>query len=90
VSGSFQDAQFHFANRQLVTVSDGLMRNRGFRLRAKNYLRAGTRRQLAVTADKVRVEVSLDDVLYLKVLRRRFIQILIDIALRIDDDSFAC
>ena len=54
-------------------------------LGAKNYLSAGACRQFAMPADKIGVQVSLDHILDPKVLRRGFLDILIDVALRIDD-----
>src|SRR5438309_11903006 len=64
------------------------MRDRGFRLGAENNLRAGTCGELAMTADEIRVKVGFDYVLYFEVLSGGFVQVLIDVALRIDDGSF--
>src|SRR5712692_1614457 len=50
---------------------------------------SGARRQLAMTAHEVRMQMSLDDVLDLEILSFRFFNVLIDVALRIDDSGFA-
>src|ERR1700681_2317330 len=65
------------------------MRNRRFRPGAKNYFSAGSRGQLAMPADKISVKVSFYYVFDLEILRGGFIEILVDIALRIDDHGFA-
>ncbi len=40
-------------------------------------------------ADKIRVQVCFDDVFYLEILRLGFVEILIDVALRIYYHGFA-
>ena len=42
-----------------------------------------------MAADEIRMQMRFDDVLDLKVLRLRFFDVLIDIALRIDNRRFA-
>jgi hypothetical protein len=56
-------------------------------LRAKDDLRAGACRNFPMTADEVGVQVRLDHVLDLQSLRIRFLDVLINIALRIDNRS---
>src|SRR5215510_2088101 len=42
-----------------------------------------------MTADEVRMQVCLNDVFDFQILRRRFFDVLIDVALRIDNGGFA-
>jgi hypothetical protein len=49
---------------------------------------AGARRQFAVSANEIRMQMSFNDVLDFQVLRRRFFDVPIDIALRIDNGCF--
>ncbi len=59
------------------------------RLRAEDDLRASARRDLLMTADEVGVQVRFDHVFDLQTLRRGVGEILVNVALRIDDSSFA-
>ena len=65
------------------------MRNRGARFFAKNNLSSGARREFAMAADEISVQVSFDDVLDFEVPRFGFGDVLIDVALRIDYGRFA-
>ncbi len=65
------------------------MRNRRLSLCAKNDFRSGSSRQLAMTADKIRVQVRFDHVFDLQILRGSFVQVLVDVALRIYYRSFS-
>jgi hypothetical protein len=56
---------------------------------AEDYLRAGPRGNLAVTADEVGVQVRFDHVLDVQAVCRRLRQIFINIALRIDNRRLA-
>ena len=64
------------------------MRNRGFGSLPKNDFGAGARCEFAMTADEIRMQMSLNDVFNLEILRPGFLNILIDVALRIDDRRF--
>ena len=72
---------------QLHTIAVSERRERELRLRrpAKIDRRADAIAQLQVTGDEVRVKVREKDVLYLETVRVGERQILIDVALRIDD-----
>ena len=65
------------------------MRKLNVRLCAEDDLRAGARRDLLVTADEVGVQVRLDHILDFQSLRVRFLDVFIDITLRIDNRRFA-
>jgi hypothetical protein len=59
------------------------------RFAAKNDLCAGTRGEFAMPADEVGVQVSFNDVFDREILARRFVDVLIDVALWIDDGGLA-
>ncbi len=86
--GSFNHAQLHAADTQLVAFFHCPMRKCCAGFFAENDFRPGSFGQLAMAAHKVSMQVCFDDVLNLQTLRRRFIDVLIDIALRIDDGGF--
>src|SRR2546422_8033624 len=65
------------------------MRKPDARLLAENDLCAGARGQFAMTADKISMQVSFDNVFDLQIPGGGFLDVLIDIALRVDDCSFA-
>src|SRR6185295_2101284 len=81
---SLDNAQLYLANCQFVAIRDGPMWKAGAGLLAKNDLCAGARRELAMTADKISVQMSFDDVLDLQAPDFSLFKILLDIALRID------
>src|SRR2546430_2475168 len=88
MAGSFHDAKLHAADREFVAILHRAVRKRCSGLFAENDLSAGFLSKLAVTADKVCMQVRFDDVLDLQVLRFSFLDVLIDVALRIDNDRF--
>src|SRR5262249_46977425 len=51
--------------------------------------RAGAGRELAVTGNEVGMQVGLDDMADRQALRRRFLQVLIDVAPRVHDRRLA-
>ena len=57
-------------------------------LLSKNYLRSGAGGQFTMAANKISVKVSFDDVFNLEVLRGRFFDVFIDIALRVNNGGF--
>src|SRR6185295_6885531 len=78
------DPQDDFADFNLVTVFHSPMRKRRARFLTKYDLGAGPGRELAMPADEIRVQVRLDHILDLETLRFSFVNVLIDIALRIN------
>ena len=66
------------------------MRKRRASFPAKHDLRAGARRQLAMAADEIRMQVRLDHILDLEPLRLSLVDVLVHIALRIDHRRLAC
>src|SRR5437667_12766668 len=89
MTGGFHNAQFYLAHREFVTIFDRAVWNRRSRPLAKNYFGAGTRGQLAMPADKISMQVRFYDISYFEFVRYRFVNILIDVALGINDHSFA-
>src|SRR5437773_9716787 len=55
---------------------------------SENNLRSGPRRKFPMAADEVRMQMTLDDVFDFEILSAGFLNVLVDIALRIDYDSF--
>src|SRR6266404_4827139 len=88
VSWSFHEAQLRAAYREFVAVLDSPVRKCCPGLLAKNDFSSCFVSELAMTADKVCMQVCFDYVLDLEVLRVSLLDVLIDIALRIDDRSF--
>src|SRR6266699_5205674 len=82
--GSFQYAQDNASDFKLFALAGGTMRKRGAGFRAKDNFSASSSCQLTMSADKIRVQVGLNHVLDLEALRGRLVNILIDVALRID------
>ena len=84
VTGSFHNAQLRMTQCQLIAIANRQMWNRGSRFLAENDLRPSARRQLAVPTDKVGVQMCFDYVLNPESVGGSFVDILIDVALRID------
>ena len=82
-------AQLDRADAQCFAIANGAMRKLRVRVRADDDLRAGARGELAMSAHEVGVEMRLDDVANGQSAVRRLIDVLIDIALRIDDRALA-
>src|ERR1019366_2524402 len=80
-------AQFDVADAKHVAVAYGAVRERRIRFCAEHDIRATALSQLPMSADEVGVKVRLEDVANGHAKRLRSVEILIDIALRIDDDS---
>ena len=89
MSRRLQRAQHDVADAQLVAVAHRAMRELGIRRRAKHDLRAGALRQLAMPADEVGVQVRLDDVADAQAALVGRVDVLLDVALRIDDRRLA-
>src|SRR5207253_949678 len=89
VAGCFEYAQDDFADVKLVAVAHDTVGKARVGTLAEDYLRAGARGEFAVTAHEVRVKVRLDDVLYLEPLRRGFRDVLVNVALRVNDRGLA-
>ena len=87
--GSLENAQPHFADVDLVAVSYGPMRKSRACLFPENDFSPGARGQLPMAADKISVQVSLDHILDPQPSRLGFLDVLIDVALRIDNSSVA-
>src|SRR5205823_6978035 len=68
VSGRLENSQIYFADRDLVALAHGAVRNTGSGFGAKNDLGPCASREFAVTADEIRVQMSFDDVLDLELL----------------------
>src|SRR5712691_1748387 len=88
VAGRFPDAQEDFADSNFVAVAHSTMHKRNGGLLAKNNLSAGAFGEFAMAADKVRVQVRLDYKFYLQILSRGFLDVLIHVALGIDNSRF--
>src|SRR5947199_2904472 len=58
-------------------------------LRAENYLRSGARGELAMSAHKVRVQVSLYHIPYLQAFAGGLHDVTVNVALRVNDSRFA-
>jgi hypothetical protein len=89
MSRRFQDAQPDAAHFQLVAILYRQMRKCCASLVSEDDLRSGTSRQLAMPTDEIRVQVSLNDVPDFESIRFRFIDVLLHIALRVNDGGFA-
>ena len=85
MAGRFQSAQHDTAGAQLVAVTHRAMRKLRVRGRADDDLRAAACGELLMSADKVGVQMGLDDVADAQPGRARRVEILLDVALRIDD-----
>src|SRR5882724_1883853 len=89
MAGRFHDAQLHAANIQLVAFFDCAMRKPSAGLFAEDDLSASASSEFAMAADEISMQMRFDDVLDLEILRPRFVDVLIDIGLRIDNRGFA-
>ena len=89
MAGRLHGAQLDAADAQRVAVAHGAVRELRARGGAEDDLRAGARGELAMAADEVRVEVRLHDVFDGQPALARRVEVLIDVALRIDDRAFA-
>ena len=65
------------------------MRECGSRLRAKNNLSAGAGGEFAMATDKIGVQMRLDNIFDLNILSGGFLDVLINVALRINHSRFA-
>jgi hypothetical protein len=72
-----------------VAVPDRTIGKRRTGLMSKHNIGFCARRKLAMTADEVRMEMRLDNVLYLETVGPRFLNVLIDVPLRIDHGSLS-
>ena len=79
----------HAPDHQFVVVARGSMRKLHAGLFAEDNLSAGPGGQFAMTTHEVCMQMGLNDVFDLEILCGGFLDILIDIALRIDDRGFA-
>jgi hypothetical protein len=83
----FQKPQHDATETDLIAFTDADVRERSFRERTQVNLRAGSIRQLAMTADEVRMQMRLNDVPDREPLPVSFFDVQGDIALRVDDAS---
>ena len=89
VPGGLQEAQRDLADPDLVAVAHAAMRERCTRPGPDHDRRPGALGQLAVAAHEVGVEVRLHDVLDREALRLRLVEVLVDVAPRVDDRGLA-
>jgi hypothetical protein len=89
VSGRFEDAQRDVAETDLVTIVHGTVREGGAGAVAEHNVRPGACREFPMTAYKIGVQMRFNDVLDLETMGRSFLEILLDIALRIHHSGFA-
>ncbi len=89
VARCFKEFQSDGSNIQFVTIGDLV----GWELRIRplpvNDLRSGLCREFDVAADKIGVRMRLNNIFYLLAARLRFVNILLNVTLRIDDRCFA-
>jgi hypothetical protein len=89
VAGRLPEAQRDAPHVDLVAVSHGAVREGCVGVAAEDDLGSGARGEFAMPAHEVGVQVRLDDVLDLQVVRRALRKVLLDVSLRIDDCRFA-
>jgi hypothetical protein len=82
-----QEPQHNLSDSDLIAFFDGSMRERSAGAFAEDDLGAGSGRELAMPADEVRVKVSLDYAPNLEAFGVGLLDVLIDVALWIDDDG---
>src|SRR6185503_12630557 len=88
VTGGFHETQNDPADFDLVAVAHCPVRKSDAGLRAKNNFGPGALGELAVAADKIRVQVRFDHIFDLEILSSSFLDVLIHVALRIDHHRF--
>jgi hypothetical protein len=84
VAGRFEHAQSQTPDPELVALLDGPVREGRARLCAEDDFGAGSLGQLTMSADEVRMQVRLDDVLNPEPLRGGLCEVLLDVALRVN------
>src|SRR6266545_4194727 len=84
----FQYTRPEAAHYQFVTVLYRQVREGRASLVSEDDLRSCTSRQLSMPADEISVQVSLNDVPDFESISFRFIDVLLDVALRINDGGF--
>ena len=89
MAGRLDEAERDAAHAQLFAVADGAVRERGCGARAEDDFGSGARRQFPVPAHEVGMEVRLDHVPDLQALLFGQRDVLLDVALRIDDRGLA-
>src|SRR5215470_2511628 len=87
MTGSFYEPQHKTAQRQLIAVFHGLVRESWIGLNTKNNRRSCSRGEFLMTADEVRVEMSLDNVFDFEPVIFGLSDVLINVTLRIDNRS---
>src|SRR5581483_420761 len=89
MTGSFQESKNDFSELNLVLILNGFVRKCGAGFFAEDNFRPSASREFPMTADKIGVKMRFNYVLDLESVCLSFIDILIDIALRIDHCGFA-
>jgi hypothetical protein len=83
------NSEVHAADRKLIAIFHRAMGKACSGFFAKHDLSASAIRKFAVTADEIRMQVRLNDVLDFQVLRCCCFDVVIDVTLRIDNRCFA-
>jgi hypothetical protein len=89
MAGSLERAELRRSEADDIAVADRKVRKHGAGLGADHDLRSGSSGELAMPANEIGVQVGLDHVLDAKAFARCFVNVLIDIALRIDNRRLA-
>src|SRR5258708_33655761 len=89
MAGRFKKTQGDFADHQLIALFDSTVWELRAGTLAEDNLRARALGQIAVAADEVRMQVRLDNVLYLQPFGRGLINVLVHVTLRVDDRRLA-
>jgi hypothetical protein len=89
VARGFKNSQNDVADRDLVAIAHSTMGKESACLFAKNNFGARSCCEFTMAADEIRVQVGLNHILDFQTLRGGFINVAVDIALRIHDCSFA-
>src|SRR5947208_293030 len=84
----FHHAQGNFANAEFICVFDRAMRKRSVSFFPENNLSTRARSQLTMPAHEISMKVSLNHVLNLQPLSLRFSNVLLNVALRINNCRF--
>src|SRR5262245_50386191 len=89
VAGSLQHAENDFADPELVAVLAGRVIHRRVRFTPEAYLSPRAFGKLAMAADEIGVQMRLDHISDLQPFGFGFVDVLLHVALRIDDRRFA-
>ena len=89
MAGRFEKRELDLADVQFVAVFNFVRRKLRIRPLAIDDLGARFGGKLDVPADKIGVRMRFDNVFYLLAVRRGFVDVLLDVTLRIDDRGLA-